>query len=235
FVLLDFKRVHRLDAAVLRLLEALANACAAQDRRLLLCRVRRELLPAGFGAELDPHAAAALSFQPQLDLGLEACENALLQLHGLQHRAADRALPLHEHQLCEGLSAAELSALQAWLEPRRFEPGALILGQGEPADGLYLLMRGEVSVSVALPDGGRKRLSTLQAGMSFGELGLLGGERSADVRADSMVDGLLLSSAAWAALEREQPALLLRLMHRLLQSMSQTTLRLSAEVAALEA
>ena len=58
-----------------------------------------------------------------------------------------------------------------------FEPGATLVQRGDPADGLYFLLRGQVSVVVDLPGGGHKRLSTLTAGMSFGELGLLTGGR----------------------------------------------------------
>ena len=241
FAVLDFKRVEHADAAVLRMLEAQVGACAARGQQLVLTRVRRGALLTGFGAELDPRSARALSFQPQLDLGLEWCERGLLQQQqgsgaGTTGPAAP-PLSLQEHQLCAALAPADLAHLQTLLRPCRYEPGTLIVRRGDPADGLYLLMRGEVSVIVDLPQGGSKRLATLSAGMSFGELALLqeGATRSADVRADSPVDCLVLGRAAFAGLERERPGLLIALMHQLLRAMGQTTLRLTAEVAALEA
>lgn len=236
YAILDFKRVIHADAAVLRMLEGLVNSCAARDQQLVLTRVRRGELLAGFGAELDPRSARALIFQPQLELGIEWCERGLLRLHGAAAAApVDASVELAQHQLCSGLTAAEVEALRACLLVCRFEPGALIVRRGEPAEGLFLLMRGEVSVVLELAQGGSKRLSTLSAGMSFGELALLQhGTRSADVRADSAVECLVLSRTAYARLEREQPTVLIRLMHQLLRGMSQTALRLTAEVAALE-
>jgi glutaminase len=239
FAVLDFKRVNHADAAAVRMLEGLVNACAARGQQLVLTRVRRGELLAGFGAELDPRSARALSFQPQLDLGIEWCEKGLLKQPAgaapLPPPLPPSGLALAEHQLCKGVSAADLDHLQTRLTPCRYEPGALIVRRGEPADGLYFLMRGEVSIILELASGGSKRLSTLSPGMSFGELALLqGGPRSADVRADSPVDCLMLGAAAFAALERERPGLLIRLMHNLLLGMGQTALRLTAEVAALE-
>lgn len=235
YAVLDFQRVHHADAAVLRLLEAQVSACAARGQQLVLTRVRRGALLAGFGAELDPRSAPSLNFQPQLDLGLEWCERGLLQHHGgaLPARPA-AALALAEHQLCQGLDAADLAHLQGLLRPCTHEPGALILRRGDPPDGLYFLMRGEVSVLLELPQGGSRRLATLSAGMSFGELSLLqGSRRSADVRADGPVDCLVLDAAAFAALERERPSLLIGLQRRLLLGLGETSLRLTAEVAAL--
>jgi len=240
FVLLDFQRVVFADAPATRLLEALVNACAARQQQVVLTRVRRGELLAGFGAALDPRSARALSFQPQLDNGIEWCEKGLLQWHGpVVGAAAGPAAPatstgLAAHQLCAGLTAQEVALLAARLQRCQYEPGTLIVRRGDPADGLFLLARGEVSVVVDLPQGGRQRLSTLSAGMSFGELALItGGQRSADVRADTVVEGWLLANEAFDALAREQPALMIRLQRNLLLGLSQTTLRLTAEVAAL--
>lgn len=86
-----------------------------------------------------------------------------------------------------------------------------------------------------LPQGGNKRLSTLSAGMSFGELALLtGGVRSAHVRADTAVVCAALSVQALARLESERPGLMILLQRKLLRSLAATTTRLTAEVAALE-
>jgi glutaminase len=111
----------------------------------------------------------------------------------------------------------------------------MIVRRGAAADAVYFLMRGEVSVIVALPQGGFKRLSTLSAGMSFGESALIaGGVRSADVRADTEVECFALGAAAFAAMEHERPTLMIRLMHNLLLSSMETAVRLTTEVTALE-
>jgi glutaminase len=196
--------------------------------------VRRGELLAGLGAEIDPRWARAYSFHAQLDLGLEACERGLLARHGAEPLPA--ALQhLGDHALCAGVSAEDLAYLAQQLQRRQYEAGDTLVRRGDVGDALFLLMRGVVSVVVPLPTGGHKRLDTLTAGMSFGESGLLrGGQRTADVHADTAVECLSLDKATLARLEAERPLLMARLLHNLLARSAQTIARLTAEVAALE-
>ena len=234
FAVLDFKRVAHVDAPATRMLAALTQRCAAEGRHLVFTRVRRGDLLASFGAELDPRAADAVSFQPQLDLGLEWCERQLLERYAVR-RAATPLGGLLEHRLCAGVSASDVAYLERIVERREYEPGASIVHRGDPADALYFLVKGDVSVVVELPKGGYKRLSTLTPGMGFGESALIaGGVRSADVRADSAVECYALTTTAFGNLERERPRLMIGLLMNLLRSGTEMSARLTAEVAALE-
>jgi len=231
---LDFKRVGHVDGGAARMLAGLASRCAVLGQQLVLSRVRRGELLAGLDSMLAPQAIAVVSFQPALDAALEWCERRLLA-RPVDRGAAHGMLPLAENRLCRGLSADELSHLQAQLQRSQHESGTLIVQRGEPADALYLLSSGEVSVIVALPGGGHKRLSTLSAGMVFGESALIAaGQRSADVRADTAVDCWALGADVFERLKREQPHLAITLLHNLLASAGETIGRLTAEVAALE-
>ncbi|HET6473430.1 MAG TPA: glutaminase A [Pseudomonadales bacterium] len=234
FVVLDFKRVSHADVAATRLLAALVRSCAVAGREVVFTRVRRGDLFGSFSNELDPRAANHVSFQPQLDLGLEWCERQLLQRHA-PARTRDSVPSLAEHRLCAGLDGGDVAWLEQRVERRDYEPGAAIVRKGDPADALFFLVRGEVSVVVALPDGGFKRLSTLSPGMGFGESALIaGGVRSADVRADTAVECYALTTARFVALERERPTLMIRLLVNLLRSSAEISARLTTEVAALE-
>ena len=232
--MLDFKRVTHVDLAATRMLAALVSCCAARGQHLVLTRVRRGEPLAEFGDELAPHRVRSVSFQPQLDLGLEWCERGLLQ----RYAAGAAAVPmagLGEHRLCVGATPADIAHLESRVERCHFESGSMIVNRGDAAEALFFLMRGEVSVIVALPQGGFKRLSTLSAGMGFGESALIaGGVRSANVRADTEVECCTLSAAAFARLEQERPSLMIRLMHNLMHSITETAVRLTVEVAALE-
>lgn len=89
--------------------------------------------------------------------------------------------------------------------------------------------------TVDLTDGAHKRVSTLTAGMTFGEIAMLtGGTRSAIVRADTAIDCLSLDVADFAHIESERPLLANRLLRNLLESMARTTMQRTAEVSALE-
>ncbi len=234
FLVLDFKRVAHADQAATLLLARTIESCGALGQHVVLTRVRRGDLLAGLGAEVDPRHARAYSFQPQLDLGLEACERGLLLRHAADLRP-DVLDGLAQHRLCAGASADDIADLARRLTPRSFGAGDAIVCQGDPADTLFLLMRGQVSVVVPLPQGGHKRLATLTAGMAFGESALLsGGKRTAHVHADTEVDCLTLDTAAFLRLEQERPTLMVRLLHNLLRGSAETIERLTAEVAALE-
>lgn len=234
FAVLDFKRVTYVDLPATRMLAALVGSCAARGQHLVLTRVRRGDLLAEFSNELAPHSARSVSFQPQLDLGLEWCERGLLERYA--QRAPTAAMTgLAEHRWCAGATPEDIADLEARVERCQFEAGATIVRRGDAADALYFLMRGEVSVIVALAQGGFKRLSTLSAGMGFGESALTaGGVRSADVRADTEVQCCTLSASAFARLEHERPSLVIRLLRNLMQGSNETAVRLTAEVAALE-
>jgi len=232
-VVLDFRRVSNADRTATRMLASLVDSCAERGQQVVLTRVRRDLLP-GFTAELHPKSARAVSFQPQLDLGLEWCERGLLERHGAP-RIASAIAGLAQHRLCEGASEGDITLLESLVERRSYEPGTLIVRSGEPADAIYFLMAGEVSVIVEVAPGSAKRLSTLSAGMGFGEAALIaGGVRSADVRADSPVECCLLAAETFNRLELARPSLMIRLMHNLLQNITRTTVRMTREVASLE-
>lgn len=234
FAVLDFKRVSHVDPAAAAMLSALVSRCAARGQQIVLTRVRRGGLLAGLDTMIEPRSAAALSFQPQLDLGIEWCERALLKGH-VAAQASTGVMALSAHQLCEGADPMDVAHLESLVTRQQFEPGALVVKRGDPADAVYFLMRGEVSVVVDLAGGGQRRLSTLSAGMCFGERALLsGGTRSADVRADSQVECWALSIGDFIRLEAERPALAIRLLRNLLHGTAAIAARLTVEVAALE-
>jgi glutaminase len=124
-------------------------------------------------------------------------------------------------------STRQLASSCPW---RSFEPGTMLL-RGDQVDPLYVLLWGDVSVAVDLATGGQRRLSSLSAGMSFGEQALLaGGICAAHVLADPPVICCTLTAGAFADLERECPAVALRLLRNLLLVSAQTVGRLTANV-----
>jgi glutaminase len=234
YVVLDFKRVTHADAAATRMLASLVSTCAQRGQQLVLTRVRRGELLATLGGDIDPRHVRALTFQPSLDLGLEWCERGLLARHA-PARAVSAIAGLGEHRWCEGLADGDLEHLRTQVQRLAFDPGDPIVRRGDAADALYFVVSGEASVTVDLPGGGYKRLSTLSAGAGFGEAALIvGGLRSADVRADTAVECAVLRTETFARLERERPTLAIRLLHNLLRSSMETAGRLTVEAAALE-
>lgn len=157
---------------------------------------------------------------------------ALSQYRGTPSR--DTAIPLAEHQLCQGLCEPDMQYLQILLKPLTFAAGERIIQTGHAPDHVYLLTRGEVSVSIELAGGKGKRLSTLPAGMAFGEMALIErAPRSADVTALTPVECYALSVAAFDRLKELNPCLQVALLTNLLRHVSGLLRRLTQEVSIL--
>lgn len=76
--------------------------------------------------------------------------------------------------LFAGASRPILERLASGAESLRFEPETAIVREGDPADGLYVLVEGEVRVSARGEAGEQERtIRTMQAPSYFGEIGVL--------------------------------------------------------------
>jgi len=105
---------------------------------------------------------------------------------------------MEEKQLESFVQFMEIVAVQAFAE---------VFRKGEHGDAMYLVLEGELRARVFV-DKKETTLSTIMAGDFFGEISLLDeGPRSADVIANSNSRLLKISSAAFARVMREAPAL----------------------------
>jgi len=100
----------------------------------------------------------------------------------------------------QGLSAQELRLLATYSTEEEFPPDALVFAEGEPGNGLYIVVDGAVRISRMVPGMGEECLSILGRGEVFGEMALIDEQpRSADARAH--VDGATVFSISRALLE----------------------------------
>jgi CRP-like cAMP-binding protein len=83
-----------------------------------------------------------------------------------------------------GLEPAALERLAASMRTRRFRRGEVIFHVGDPGDALFVIITGEVKISLPSETGDEAILATLRPGEFFGELALLdGAPRSASASA----------------------------------------------------
>src|SRR5215471_19888605 len=106
--------------------------------------------------------------------------------------------------LLADLPEADLARVAAAAELRTFEDGAVLIGQGDVADALYIVEAGTADVIVRTRDGQEQVIDTLGAGEPAGELGLLtGARRTATVRATGSVTAIMVPRDAFlSAMER---------------------------------
>jgi predicted acylesterase/phospholipase RssA/CRP-like cAMP-binding protein len=103
-------------------------------------------------------------------------------------------------------------------EPARAQAGDAIIAEGDPGDGLYVLLSGRLRVSVGAVGGGERVLHDLGRGAVIGEIALLSDRmRSATVRAVRDSDLLLLRTASFKALIEQNPGFLAQMARLLIE------------------
>jgi CRP-like cAMP-binding protein len=91
--------------------------------------------------------------------------------------AQEHIAALKEMALCRALSGAELDAIAAIVETKEVAAGRELFREGDPGDGLFLVVAGEIDVIKRGPRGDRS-LARMGAGGVLGEMSLI----TADVR-----------------------------------------------------
>jgi len=115
--------------------------------------------------------------------------------------ADDRAAFLVGVPLFAGIPVNELEEVARVMAAVELEPGDVLFGQGEEADGLHVLERGLVQACRRLPGESELEYARLGPGDVLGEIPLLdGGLRSGTVRALEPTTALLLARPDFTAL-----------------------------------
>lgn len=195
-VILDFRSVSDIDVSGTVALQQIAARLRRHGKRLFMSGLRD--LPALHGAEQQ------LNLFPDLDAALEQSEEELLR-HA--DGAADSCLevPLESTDFGMTMAPAHLQQLVDHMRPVAFPKGTTLCRAGEPADRLWLLTRGSISIWMTSPSG-RQRLASIGPGCTVGEMGLLDGRpRSADVCADDDVLAYELTAEAFGRIVQHQP------------------------------
>jgi ABC-type lipoprotein export system ATPase subunit len=102
-----------------------------------------------------------------------------------------------------GLDVDQMTLAASKLTPIVYQPGAVIVRQGDEADLFYIITKGVVDVLVQQPGGAEVKVASLQSGQYFGEIALMrGGTRTATVRAseDCEVEVMALDKETFGSL-----------------------------------
>jgi glutaminase len=228
----DFECVHEISDAAARILcELLADAARAQLAFSCVGLARHARLARSLGEAVAAGELPHFAQHADLDAALEWCEQRLLGDGATS--AAQAELALEQHEALAALEPEDLRAVAALAERRELAPRQIVVREGDPADEVFLLVAGRLSVLASSPDGQLHRLATLSPGMSFGESALAQrGTRTALVRADEPSVCWALRRDALEAASRERPRLMTALLGSLLRSAIAVSARLTRELAA---
>jgi len=235
FIVLDFRRVHEIDASGARVLQLIADGAGRRGARVLLSHVRedepngRYLLALGMARTVPPE-----HWFRDLDRAMEWAEDQLLEADRFEDAPE---LPLGQMTLFAGLGEEELEVVSRSLERRELRHGEVVFQEGDPGDRLYLIARGFVSVKVKLEDDARAvRLATFSPGVFFGEIAMIEGQsRSSDAFAKGEHVVLFsLTIDAFEALVRRHPDIGLQLHRNLARELAARVRTTSQALRALE-
>jgi glutaminase len=231
-VVLDLERVTLLETCALPLASALLRDLRGVKKELVLVGVQHHgTFVRALEESAASHETGPVRVFSDLDSALEWCEGRLLAEAGHRDRVS---VTLAQHDLCRGLGPDALPVLGRLLHPRHFARGELIVREGDAAEEMFLLMSGTVSVTTDIAGGARRRLSTLSPGMVFGELTIVDrAPRTADVRADTPVECLVLPAAELDRLGRQEPAIKVTILENLLRSAHDVVGRLGRQLTAI--
>ena len=239
-VIVDFRRAHVTDGSALLLIRKSFAQLAAQgveigvvppppeaglDRNALLGA------PETGATETGARQPGATLFE-DADDALETFEDAVLRAQS--EEVDDTKFAFSQIDLFAGLSRPQQQLLHREAQAFAFEPGEVILREGDPANLFFVIARGSVSVTITLAGGRRKRVACIGPGLSFGEMALLdGGPRSADVVADEYVVCYGFSVQRLRELSGENPEVLITIMANLAKEFSARLRRANDEIRGL--
>lgn len=193
FVLLDFRLVSGVDSSAIALFERVAFLAREGGMSLLLTGldppIRAQL------TEFFEGNADVVKDEPDLDRGLQQCEDHLLEQ--FKARAGrSRAFP-------DGL----IDRLSTYISTRTIRAGERLMKQGDSAPGIFFIRAGNATVLLETSDGEDVRLRKLREGTVLGEISLYRREpTTATVIAETDCEVLHLTGESFDNLCREDPA-----------------------------
>jgi SulP family sulfate permease len=194
YLLVDLRRVTGMDSSAVMSFRKVMQLAQANGFELIFTGATdpmMERLSRGGVVATD----GVVRFEPDLDRGLQRCEDGLLLGVGVADGPADAL-------------AGMPPGLSAYLTREPLAEGTVLIRQDEPPDDVYVLESGRLQVEMVTPEGKRLRLRTVLPGVVVGEIAMYTGvPRTADVVAETPSVVLKLSRASIEQMEGAQPEL----------------------------
>jgi CRP-like cAMP-binding protein len=219
--------VQGVDRTAARLLAGTRTALVGHGKTLVFAEAGawwQRLIDAGIDRE---------AFYADDDFALEYGENLLLARR-FPDREWEAKVSLASCALFAGIEPEEMTLLERLLARRTYHQGQTIIAAGQDSDELFVLTDGAAMVSIPTQDG-VARLDAFTSGMTFGELAFIDrSPRSANVTALGVVECRVLTRDAFAQLDREAPAIKIRLLANLALGLTQMLRQANRELAVLK-
>lgn len=204
FLVIDFAHVTGLDSSVVISFRRMIQLLQDNDASIILSGLSAEneaFLKKTNVITSDQHSFIVL---PDLDHGIEYCEDALLRSTGVFTKDTQRSLP---EQLRELISDKDIiKRIMSYLELQEFPAGFHVIQQGDSPGSVCFLEEGSVTAQLESPGHAPVRLNSMSNENLVGEVGFyLGIKRNASVVAETPIRMYRLTSEALAKMEANDP------------------------------
>ena len=194
YLVVDLRRATGIDSSAVLAFRKVAQLAEANGFELVLTDVPEPVM-----TQLELGGVVAVDgvvrFEPDLDRGLQRCEDGLL---GSDVRVGRASAAL----------AGMPAGLSAYVSRESLAAGTVLIRQDEPPDDVFVLESGRLQVEMVTPEGTRMRLRTVLPGVVVGEIALYTGvPRTADVVAETPSVVLRLTRASIERMEATEPEL----------------------------
>ena len=232
-IILDLRRVTEIDATGARILADIQASLAGKNQHLALALAKNSETAARLSEAGIIEAIGAGCVLEDIDRAMEWAEDELIRTDAKDTKSDE--IPLASVDLFSTLTSAELEAIERHTRRETFPRGKIIFREGDPGKELFIVTKGCASAYLNLINGADIRLATFAPGTIFGELAILDtGPRSASVVADDDVICYVLSEQQFAALAKDAPAIVIKLLSGLGRELSRRLRRANQTIHQLE-
>ena len=225
-VVIDVSEVHDVDPSGSDALVWLIGALLERRLKVVLTGLKRT---SSMELQQTLQDMAGVAYNIDMDRGLELCEELILQSSDVMG-TRQTEIPLASNALLRGLEPDELTAVVFLCKQREVDTGSELFHKDAPADGIWLLESGSVSILAGGDnDSTASRLATFGPGQFVGEMGYIDGKpRSATARADTPVRAMLLDKQAIETLVEQLPKAALKITSNIARELSLRVRNVSA-------
>jgi SulP family sulfate permease len=215
FVILDFRQVSGVDSTAVLSFTKMIKVSQRQQVALVFTHPSFEHVLPGQDSALSKlfdqlahieqvETEKSICIFPDLDRGLEWCENQILLAAGVNLNEGQESL---QSQLLSLLpDATKLDGLLKYFDRLEVDAGYYLMKQGDPPEELYFIEAGQVTAQLEFPDRGPVRLETMRGGRVVGEIGFyLNKPRTAAVITDEPSTIYRLSIQVIKEMEQRDP------------------------------
>lgn len=200
-VLLDLKRVTGMDISALNTFVQIRMTCEMSGVLLVYSGVSQELRQSLLMLDAVSHEHGQPLIFDDADYAVEFMEDMLLERYSEQAQAAT------VEQLLDKVfdDREKVDLLVSHMDRIEVPAGQFLFRQGEPDNGLYMLVRGSMTALIQIENDGMKRVKKFRPGVLIGELSAYTAERirTATIVADDDAVLYHLSAENLARLDAE--------------------------------